>query len=44
MCGATLHTVSRILTAWERDGWVETQQQRIIIRDAAILRKTADES
>jgi CRP-like cAMP-binding protein len=43
MCGTTLHTVSRILTAWEREGWIETHQQRIAIRNPAVLRKMADE-
>ncbi len=31
MCGATLHTVSRVLTAWEKAGLVATKRQRITI-------------
>src|SRR5690606_7306112 len=33
MTGATLHTVSRILSAWEGDGLVEGGRQRIILKD-----------
>ena len=33
MTGTTLHTVSRILTAWESQGLVEGGWQRIMIRD-----------
>jgi CRP-like cAMP-binding protein len=37
--GTTLHTASRILTAWEKAGFLVTQGQRLTIRDpAAILR------
>lgn len=32
MTGATLHTVSRILSAWEQQGLVESGRQRITIR------------
>jgi CRP-like cAMP-binding protein len=41
MCGATLHTVSRTLTAWEKTGWLETRRQRLTIRDIAEIRKHA---
>lgn len=34
MTGTTLHTVSRILSAWESEGLVEGGRQRIILRDA----------
>lgn len=33
MTGTTLHTVSRILSAWENQGWVEGGRQRIVIRE-----------
>src|SRR5262249_14380348 len=34
MIGSTLHTVSRILSAWEQQGLVEGGRQRIVLRDA----------
>lgn len=33
MTGTTLHTVSRILSAWEDRGLVESGRQRIVVRD-----------
>lgn len=33
MTGATLHTVSRILSAWETQGYVESGRQRITLTD-----------
>ncbi len=33
MTGTTLHTVSRILSAWEAQGWVEGGRRRIVIRN-----------
>jgi len=33
MTGTTLHTVSRILSAWEERGLVEGGRQRIVVRD-----------
>lgn len=33
MTGTTLHTVSRLLAAWERDGIVESQRKRILVTD-----------
>lgn len=33
MTGSTLHTVSRILSAWEKSGLVKSGRQRIVIRD-----------
>jgi CRP-like cAMP-binding protein len=44
MCGATLHTVSRILTGWEKAGVLLTSQQRVTILDIAQLRRLAEES
>jgi hypothetical protein len=34
MTGTTLHTVSRILSAWEQAGIVESGRQRVTLRDA----------
>jgi CRP-like cAMP-binding protein len=34
MTGTTLHTVSRILSAWEERGWVAGGRQKIVIREA----------
>ena len=33
MTGTTLHTVSRILSRWEARGFVESERQRIVVRD-----------
>ena len=44
MCGSTLHTVSRTLTAWEKAGAIATSQQRVTIRDIADIRRRADDS
>ncbi|MDJ1158209.1 Crp/Fnr family transcriptional regulator [Chelatococcus sp. SYSU_G07232] len=33
LTGTTLYTVSRILSAWESNGWVEGGRQRILVRD-----------
>ncbi|MGO9173333.1 MAG: Crp/Fnr family transcriptional regulator [Rhodomicrobium sp.] len=33
MSSTTLHTVSRILSAWEHEGLVESGRQRVLIRD-----------
>jgi CRP-like cAMP-binding protein len=43
MCGATLHTVSRVLTAWEKAGLLATKQQRITIRQLEAIRRIASE-
>lgn len=45
MTGTTLHTVSRILSAWEGEGLVSGGRQRIVIRDAhrlLLLAEAAD--
>ena len=34
MTGTTLHTVSRLLSAWEKQGIVESERRRIVVRDA----------
>jgi CRP/FNR family transcriptional regulator, nitrogen oxide reductase regulator len=33
MTGTTLHTVSRILSSWEQQGFIESSRQRIILRE-----------
>lgn len=42
MTGTTLHTVSRILSAWETEGLVEGGRQRIVLRDAERLAGLAE--
>ncbi|MGP9820764.1 Crp/Fnr family transcriptional regulator [Salinarimonas sp. NSM] len=41
MTGSTLHTVSRILSAWARDGVVASGRRRISVRDRAALSRIA---
>ena len=42
MTGTTLHTVSRILSAWEDQGLVEGGRQRIVLRDTQRLHGLAE--
>ncbi|MBB5052860.1 MULTISPECIES: Crp/Fnr family transcriptional regulator [Nitrobacteraceae] len=42
MTGTTLHTVSRILSAWEGQGLVEGGRQRIVLRDSQRLHSLAE--
>ena len=42
MTGTTLHTVSRILTAWENRGLVEGGRQKLLVRDQAGLQRLAE--
>jgi CRP/FNR family transcriptional regulator, nitrogen oxide reductase regulator len=42
MTGTTLHTVSRILSAWEQQGLVEGGRQRIVLRDPHKLHMLAE--
>ena len=42
MTGTTLHTVSRILSAWEAKGLVEGGRQKLVIRDLAGLTQIAE--
>lgn len=44
MCGATLYTVSRVLTAWEKAGYIATRRQRLSIRKLSELRRLAGET
>jgi CRP-like cAMP-binding protein len=43
MTGTTLHTVSRILSAWEAKGLVEGGRQKLLVCDVAGLTLLADE-
>jgi len=43
MTGTTLHTVSRILSEWEKRGVLQGGRMRVIIRDPAALARIADE-
>lgn len=42
MAGTTLHTVSRILTAWEHAGLVDTGRQKLMVKDPHRLLLVAD--
>jgi CRP-like cAMP-binding protein len=42
MAGTTLHTVSRILTAWEAAELVDTGRQKLLVRDPHRLLLVAD--
>jgi CRP-like cAMP-binding protein len=42
MTGTTLHTVSRILSAWEAKGLVEGGRQKLLVRDVKGLQALAD--
>jgi CRP-like cAMP-binding protein len=42
MTGTTLHTVSRILSAWEQQGLVEGGRQRIVLRNPHALFELAE--
>ncbi|HWV95776.1 MAG TPA: Crp/Fnr family transcriptional regulator [Xanthobacteraceae bacterium] len=42
ICGTTLHSASRILTPWEKAGWLVTRDQRLTIREIAKIRWVAE--
>ncbi len=44
MSSTTLHTVSRILSAWEQEGLVESGRQRVVIRDPHRIHLIAESS
>lgn len=44
MTGATLHTVSRTLSAWERQGIIDGGRQHLVLRDANALRRISEAS
>lgn len=41
LCGATLYTVSRVLTAWEKAGYITTHRQKLTIRNFPEIRRLA---
>lgn len=41
MCGTTLHTVSRTLSAWEEEGLVESGRRRLTVRSSDALAERA---
>ncbi|HEX5211752.1 MAG TPA: Crp/Fnr family transcriptional regulator [Pseudolabrys sp.] len=43
MTATTLHTVSRIMSAWEAAGIIESRRQRVTIREASRLREIAED-
>jgi CRP-like cAMP-binding protein len=42
MVGATLHTVSRIMSAWESRGLVSSGRRKVVVRDLPELSRLAD--
>ncbi|HTN64451.1 MAG TPA: Crp/Fnr family transcriptional regulator [Devosia sp.] len=42
LSGTTLHTVSRVLTAWEGQGLVQGGRQKLLVRDTARLQQISD--
>jgi CRP-like cAMP-binding protein len=44
ICGATLHTVSRTLTAWEKEGLLTTANQRLTLHKLPEVRRMADDA
>lgn len=42
ICGTTLHSASRILTPWEKAGWLRTREQHLTIREIAKIRRVAE--
>ena len=43
LAGTTLHTASRVLTAWEKAGWVASQGQQLVILQRDALERLAEE-
>lgn len=44
ICGTTLHSASRILTPWEKAGWLITRDQHLTIREVARIRQIAEDA
>jgi CRP-like cAMP-binding protein len=40
--GTTLYTVSRTLSAWEKNGWIQSGREKIIVTDPHALVKFAE--
>ncbi|MGB3866279.1 MAG: Crp/Fnr family transcriptional regulator [Xanthobacteraceae bacterium] len=43
ICGTTLHSASRILTPWEKAGWLFTRDQHLTIREIVKIRRVAEQ-
>ncbi|HEY2417887.1 MAG TPA: Crp/Fnr family transcriptional regulator [Steroidobacteraceae bacterium] len=41
IAGTTLHTASRILTAWQKAGWLASRKQRLTVRNPTEIRRIA---
>jgi CRP-like cAMP-binding protein len=41
MTGATTETISRIMSQFQKDGWIESGRQWVAIRDSEALREAA---
>jgi CRP-like cAMP-binding protein len=41
IAGTTLHTASRILTAWQNAGWLASRKQRLTVRNPTEIRRIA---
>jgi CRP-like cAMP-binding protein len=44
IAGTTLHTASRILTAWEKTGLVTSHKQRLTVRNPSEIQRIAEDS
>ena len=44
ICGTTLYSVSRVLTAWEKAGWLVTRDRRLTVRRPSEIRRIAEAS
>jgi CRP-like cAMP-binding protein len=42
ICGTTLHSASRILTPWEKAGWLTTRDQHLTLHEIAKIRRVAE--
>ncbi len=43
LCGATLYTASRVLKAWQREGYIATRRSRLAILNLKAIRQIAGE-
>ncbi|MGE0283728.1 MAG: Crp/Fnr family transcriptional regulator [Rhizobiaceae bacterium] len=43
LCGATLSTASRVLTGWEKAGYIQSKRQRVTLRDLEALQAIAED-
>jgi hypothetical protein len=43
MTGTTLFTISRILSKWGEEGFVEPRREAVVVRDAQRLEQVGDE-